>query len=124
MKKQMFTKPNLVKNIFEPNEQEWIIFLNKKKYRESSIGKIWLLKYKKEHDLYILFLYNSFFKKQLFNFWYFSTIQDIEDRLYGIVKSSIILDAPMVIEEKKYEMLQNPVIYKDLVKILSISIIF
>jgi hypothetical protein len=26
----------------------------------------------------------------------------------------------MVIEEKKYEMLQNPVIYKDLVKILSI----
>ena len=120
MKKQMFTKPNLVKNIFEPNEQEWIIFLNKKKYRESSIGKIWLLKYKKEHDLYILFLYNSFFKKQLFNFWYFSTIQDIEDRLYGIVKSSIILDAPMAIEEKKYEMLQNPVIYKDLVKMLSI----
>lgn len=120
MAKKMFSKTNLVKNIFEPNEQEGIIFLNDKKYRESAIGKIGLLKYKKEIDLYILFLFNSFFKKQLFNFWYFSTIQDIDNRLYGIVKSSIILDPPLKINEKHYEMLQNPVIYKDLVKILSI----
>lgn len=78
---------------------------------KENVWHIWVIKkIKNKKDLFSLYLYNSFFKKSLYPFWY---LKNIKWRFIWLTKNIVIYDVKKDI--KSYDFLKEIDIYNEIV---------